>query len=225
MTLGGSRGDTEQVLATLSSRNFISSFIADNKLMRLIFADKWDETSKMWKAKTPADIPTPLDASDVFQKSILKVTSDKKTGLVTLAIEWKDPRQAAAWANELVSRINYHEKQAAIKEAEQSIAYLKAQLSKTSVVEMQQVIYQLMEMQTKKIMLANVRDQYAFKVIDPAVAPEKRLKPKRKLIVMVGASLGLLISIMSAFILSAIRKLNAEGAKRNEVGVTNDRKR
>ena len=107
------------------------------------------------------------------------------------------------WANELVSRINHHEKQLAIKEAEKSIAYLKEQLAKTSVVEMQQAIYQLMEAQTKKIMLANVRDQYAFKVIDPAVVPEKKIKPNRKLIVVLGFMLGLVASIFVVFVRSS----------------------
>ncbi len=108
------------------------------------------QSTKTWKVKSPDDIPTALDAYKLFNEDILDVTTDKKTGLVTLAIEWQDPQQAAVWANELVSRINHHEKQLAIKEAEKSIAYLKEQLAKTSVVEMQQAIYQLMEAQTKE---------------------------------------------------------------------------
>lgn len=202
INLGTGGGSTEQVLATLSSRSFIGDFIADNQLMQVLYADKWDATTKTWKSKSPDDIPSPLDAYSMVQKKILDIDVDNKTGLVTLAVEWQDPQQAAAWANEFVSRINSHEKQLAIKEAEQSIAYLKAQLVKTSVVEMQQVIYQLMEAQTKKIMLANVRDQYAFKVIDPAVVPENKIRPNRKLITVLGFMLGLIASIFAAFLRS-----------------------
>ena len=57
-----------------------------------------------------------------------------------------------------------------------------------------------METQTKKIMLANVRDQYAFRIIDPAVIPEKKIKPNRGLIIMVGFVAGLAFSALIAFI-------------------------
>lgn len=125
---------------------------------------------------------------------------------MTLAVEWRDPEQAASWVNELVVRLNNHEKQLAIKETEQSLAYLKEQLPKTSVMEVQQAIYRLIEAQTKKIMLANVRDQFVFKVIDPAVVPEKRVKPNRKLIVFLGAMSGLVSGILLALLASNMRK-------------------
>ena len=70
-------------------------------------------------------------------------------------------------------KLNYHEQQLAINDATKSINYLREELNKTSVVELQQAIYRLLEKaQTKKIMLANVRDQYAFSVIDSAKVPE-----------------------------------------------------
>ena len=215
INLGGGSGNTEEVLATLASRSFIGDFITDNQLIQVLYADKWDSTSNMWKSKSPDDIPTPLDAYSKFQKKILDINLDKKTGLVKLTIDWKDPQQAAAWANGLVNLINHHEKQLAIKEAEQSIAYLKEQLAKTSVVEMQQSIYQLMEAQTKKIMLANVRDQYAFKIIDPAVVPEKKLRPNRKLIILSGLLLGLGMGVILALLISSIKKQREESNNEN----------
>lgn len=208
INLGSGGSNTDQVLASLSSRSFIGDFIADKNLMQVLFADKWDARTKTWKVESPDDVPTALDAYRLFNEDVLKVDADKKTGLVTLAIEWQNPRQAALWANELVDRINRHEKQFAIKDAEKSITYLKKQLAKTSVVEMRQAIYQLMEAETKKIMLANVRDQYAFKVIDPAVVPEKKIKPKRALIAVLGLMLGLLVSILCALLRSRFATLD-----------------
>ena len=204
INIGPVGGDIERALATIKSRNFLRDFITDNQLMQVLFADKWDASAKTWKVKVPSDAPTVLDAYGIFQKNILNIDADNKTGLVTLAIEWEDPQQAASWANELVGRLNNHEKQLAIEEAERSIAYLKEQLAKTSVVEMQQVIYQLMEAQTKKIMLAKVRDQYTFKVIDPAVVPEKKIRPNGKLITVLGFIFGLTVSILVAFLRSML---------------------
>ena len=83
---------------------------------------------------------------------------------------------------------------AAIRAAETNIAYLKEQLAETSIVEMQQAIYQLIEAKIKTIMVARSLDEYAFKVIDPAVPPQEPVRPRQVAIVVLGGLLGLLIS-------------------------------
>jgi len=50
-----------------------------------------------------------------------------------------------------------------------------------------------------------VQEQYAFRVIDPAVVPEVRSKPKRKLIVVLGGGLGMMFSIFLAFFLNFLK--------------------
>ena len=53
-------------------------------------------------------------------------------------------------------------------------------------------IYRLLENQIKTVMLANVRDQYAFKVIDPAVAPDADdvVRPRKRAMILLGAVFG-----------------------------------
>lgn len=213
INLGSTGSSAEQAIAIIESRKFISEFVDEKQLIPVLFTDKWDKNSKKWNVDVQEKPPSLLDAYALFSTEILEVSSDKKTGLVTLSVEWTDPKLAAAWANELVERINKHEKQKAIKEAELSISYLKEQLVKTSALELQQVIFRLMEAQTKKIMLANVRDQYAFKVIDPAVIPERKIKPNRKIVIGVGVVIGFLSSLLLVFVVSAIRNQLSKDAK------------
>ena len=52
--------------------------------------------------------------------------------------------------------------------------------------DMRAVLYNLLESEKQKAMLANVNEDFALEVIDPAVTPETREKPKRKLIVALG---------------------------------------
>jgi len=210
ISLGSGGSSTEQALATLRARSFLVPFIEEHNLLPVFFADIWNEASKSWISTSRADVPT-KEAAYEMMKSILTVNADKKRGLVTLAVEWKDPQQAAQWANELVARLNRHEKQLAIKETEQSIDFLKNELAKTSVLDLQQAIYRLLEAQTKKVMLANARDQYAFKIIDPAVVPEQKIKPNKRLIVGLSFMSGLVGSVLLAFLLSAVRKHQPEG--------------
>ena len=56
----------------------------------------------------------------------------------------------------LVERVNRDLRQRAIAEADASIAYLNSELAKTSVVELRESLYRLLENQTKTIMFARV---------------------------------------------------------------------
>ena len=45
-------------------------------------------------------------------------------------------------------------------------------------------------------MLAQVRPEYVFKTIDPAVVPEEKSEPKRALICVLGTLLGGMLSVL-----------------------------
>ncbi len=90
----------------------------------------------------------------------------------------------------LVEDINLKLKARDVAEAERSIRYLTAQLEKTPVADMQSIFYELIEEQTKTVMFAEVRDEYVFKTIDPAVVPEIKSKPNKPLICIFGVILG-----------------------------------
>jgi uncharacterized protein involved in exopolysaccharide biosynthesis len=203
---GSSSEKTEEALATLRSRRFTDEFISEENLIPILFHRLWNAQKEKWVVRNKEDIPTAWDAFTLFDEEIRNVSVDMKTGLITLSIDWEDPRLAARWANLLVERLNRHQQSAVISEAKKSIAFLKEELGKTSVVEMQQAIYRLIEAQTKSIMLANVRDEYAFKVIDPAVPPEEHSKPRRILIIMFGFLAGLMFGMLTAFLRSYAKK-------------------
>ena len=208
INIGPSGSSADKAIAVLKSRAFTDAFIKDEQLLPLLFSDIWDPQKQVWLVKDQKDAPTLRRAYQLFDESIRTLKQDKKTGLVTLSIEWKDPEQAARWANLLVERLNQHERQEAIAEAKKSLDYLKNELAKTSFLEMQQVIYRLIEVQTKDIMLANVRDQYAFNIIDPAVVPDGSSKPNRTIIVVLGVAAGLMLGTLLGFVISLAKKVN-----------------
>lgn len=194
INLGENKDKTAENIAALKSRTLSTSFINQEGLKQALFPRKWDAEKKKWK---DADsVPTDWDAFNFFDKDIRSVSVDRKTGLVTLTIDWKDPTLAATWANSLVKYVNNRLKADAIDETSKSIGFLENQLAQTSSVEVQQAIYRLIEGETKNKMIASTREEYAFKVIDPAVPPEKRVRPKRLLIIGIGVFLGLLVSAL-----------------------------
>ncbi len=203
-SLGG--GGTEEGLAVLKSRLFLNDFFIKESLLPVLFEEQWDESSEQWLESTPELQPTLWQAYGLFTKKILTTSIDKNSGMINLAISWSDPVLAASWANKLVVDLNEYMRRHAIEEAARSIEYLNQQISQTSVLEMQQMLYGLIEEETKKTMLANVRSEYTFKVIDPAVVPERKIKPKRALIAVLGMVLGFFFAVFFVFFREFVRK-------------------
>jgi uncharacterized protein involved in exopolysaccharide biosynthesis len=201
----GRKDKKNEAIATLRSRQFTEQFIAARKLDRVLFADLWDREHDRWQADAGKDIPTLWDAFEVFDKDIRQVREDRSTGLVTLSIEWKDPQQAAQWANELVDSVNATMRQRAVEGSNDAIAYLRDQLTRTSVVDLQQVLHRLIESEMKKIILANINEEYAFRVIDPAVAPDEPFRPRIVAMVVVGMVAGLVLGVIAALLLHGLR--------------------
>ena len=104
-----------------------------------------------------------------------------------------------------MSDINHKFQEQDYKKASENIAYLTEKLEQTAIIDMQNVFFSLIEEQMKTKMLAKLDDEYVFKIIDPAVIPEERCKPKRALIVAVGTIIGGMIGIFLVFILNFAR--------------------
>ena len=203
-----SDSNVEQVVATLQSRKFLRQYIDRKKLLPVLFDDIWDEGSQSWLVQTHEDEPTEQKAVESF-KSILAVDEDKKSGLISLSISWKDPAVAANWANDLVKQLNEQLREKAIADSQKRVGYLEQELAKTTLQDMRAVLYNLLESEKQKAMLANVNEDFALEVIDPAVAPETREKPKRKLIVALGGVCGGFLGIFAVFFAQFLRKLKS----------------
>jgi len=196
LSLGGG-SNKDEYLEYLRSNAFTARFIEDQQLLPVLFDKYWDEDNARWDVDDPEDVPTLADGVRRFDRSVRAVQEDRRTGIVTLSVIWKDRELAAKWANRLVEQANRDLRQRAIEEAEASLRYLDVELAKTNVVDLQQSIYRLIEAQIRAKMLANVREAYAFKVIDPAIAPDADdwIRPKRAAMIAIGAFAGLLAAL------------------------------
>ena len=80
---------------------------------------------------------------------------------------------------------------------------------------MRAVLYNLLESEKQKAMLANVNEDFALEVIDPAVAPKTRENPKRKLIVVLGGVCGGFLGIFTVLIAQFLKKLKLSLTSKN----------
>jgi uncharacterized protein involved in exopolysaccharide biosynthesis len=204
----GRANESGETLGVLESNLLSRRFIEQNKLLPILFAKEWDPTAKRWRVADHRDAPDLWHATQFF-RGLQRVTEEPKTGLITLTVTWKNPQQAASWANGIVSMANLYLRDKAIHESERNIAYLTAQARDTDLVGVQNAIYSIMESQIKKAMLARGTEEYALKVIDPAVPPESPYSPKP--VIWIGSAFlsGLLIAGVVVLLRASPRRLGA----------------
>ena len=147
--------------AVLQSRHLVQEFITRNGLLTQIWPD-------------PRQRPTLWRAVQNFEKGVVSIREDPRRGITTLSVEWTDPATAATWANGLVALANEIIRTRALAEAQRNIAYLNAQAEHTTDVDLRRVIFNLIQSETKTVMLANGRPDYAFRIVDPAVGVFER---------------------------------------------------
>ena len=202
ISVGGQNQNRELALAALKSRVVIHRMVEEENLLPILYADVWDSSNNRWQTPNP---PTPWQAYEQFTNKILSVSVDKSSGIVTIGVEWRDPKLAAAWVEALIVRVNTFVNEAIIREAEQNLKFLDQQAQATSVVELQKTIFSMMEGEIKRLMVARNPETAPLRVIDPAVMAERSVRPKRALIVTLGILAGGLMGGMIVLARSVMR--------------------
>ena len=193
VTLGANNSEGQEARAVLQSRHLIEEFLSRNDLMAQILPET-TQPRVMWSAVKR------------FQKAVLSIHDDTRKGTVTVSIEWPDPDVAARWANGVVALANDLLRTRALEESKRNLGYLNDQISHTDSVEIRAVLYDLVKSETKTLMLANGRVDYAFRVVDPAVPPAQRTSPQRTAIVVSCALLALICSSAGVLFHARVRR-------------------
>lgn len=197
LNVGGAGREAQAVLA---SRRLVEEFIRRQQLLPQLFPGS-------------ANTPTLWLGVQEFRKNVLVVHEDKIKGLTTISVDWTDGATAARWANGLVALANDLLRAHDIDESKRNLAYLNEQITATDTVEVRRLMYNMIENETKTLMLANGRLEYAFTIVDPAVAPEIRISPKRTLMVLTGLVLGAVLGTIAAFVRNALLRRRAGMAR------------
>ena len=203
----------DEAMAVMKSRDFTEGFIEDNNLLPALFPDLWDAAATRWRTDN-GQPPKLVRAFKVFNAA-RSVTQPVRGGLVNVTIEWRDPEQAAAWANLLVARLNSEMRTRAIASTDRSVSYLEKELTGTSNLGTQQAINRLIETQVNQRMLANVTQEYAFRVVEKALPPEPddKVGPSKPLLVALGFGIGLIFGVFAVLFSNMLGAKRAAAAK------------
>ena len=135
-----------------------------------------------------------------FDQNVRRVTWDRMTGIIELRIRWKSSSRSVEWADSMISIANREMRDRVIRDSERSLEYLRGQLETTDVVSIRQAINGLIEEQFRQAMVANVKEDFAVRVLEPAYVlnPDKPDHPRRHVIAVLSAVIGFLITIFLA---------------------------
>jgi uncharacterized protein involved in exopolysaccharide biosynthesis len=220
---GGGTDKTQLAIEVIKSRQFTSDFIQKHDILADVMAEpKWnladntlaynDELYNRAENKWLREVDAPFKPEPSMQEAykefskVIAVSAEKDTGMVTISIEHVSPSVAQQWVTWLVQDINRVMKERDVAEAMRSTEFLNKQIAITNVADIRTMLYKLIEEQAKTIMFAEVRDEYIFKTIDPALVPEEKAKPKRALIVVLGTMLGGMLGMIFVLIKYFVRK-------------------
>ncbi|MDC0587002.1 Wzz/FepE/Etk N-terminal domain-containing protein [Gammaproteobacteria bacterium] len=199
----------------MESWGFIETFIKENNLAsELLAVREWDSKSNelildesKYDSSTQTWIGAEPSSWELFREwdDEVSVYHDMREGFVIVTADHLSPVIAKKWVDLLVESINQYMRERSLLQSNLNIEYLKEQIEKTSVAEMQEVFFRLIEEQTKMKMLAEANTQYAFTVVSKAMIAEEKSSPTRKLIVIGATIVG---GILSIFIVIALNYKN-----------------
>ena len=197
----GGANQVEEALAVMRSREFTERYIEAEGMLPELFPDVWDAKAGQWRGPKE-QWPTLTQGFKLFDSIRTTAQPGGRGSLVILSIEWTDREAAARWANALVARLNAEMRARAIASSQSSQSFLERELTATSTIETRQAINRLMEAQINQRMLANVTQEYAFRIVERALPPEPDdiVRPNKVVLAALGPTVGLVFGVFAVLV-------------------------
>lgn len=232
---GGEGGKSESIVAFLNSRTLKERLLTKYELLPRLYPDLWDAGKKKWRADDPSKQPSIIKFLQRKAK-LHQISQDKKSKLITLTWEDKDPTFAALMLERIVAELQYYLDHEHVSDAKRERESVEKQLAKATgelhhwehqlpsqdlflstiqrELQASQAVYGELRRQFELAKIAEAKAQISFKVLDPPFIPELKFKPKRSLI----CALTLVASGMLAILLVFARRavINRQQARTNE---------
>lgn len=239
-----SSATASEITSLLKSNILREKVIRQYGLLPVLFPDRWDAVKRTWKKprfrltlsslnefsfrakQGPTDSPGsgPIqdpDAPDIRAAlrrldRMIAIRKDAKENTITISADSPDPAVAAKVVEHLLVTLTNYMSSEAKRVASTNRKYLEEQLGSTADPIIKQKTYNMIAQQIETAMMAEVKENFAFKVIDPPLTPDRAVGPKRVLIAAVALVAALLIGIFIALFQETLERIQAH---RREVGI------
>lgn len=193
---------------------FVNEFLPYIKLENLVAIKSWEMNSnsinydskiynqdkKIWvRDVSPPFLPKPSN-QEAFEtySEIINISESKGNPFITISIESYSPYLAKNWLDLIISRIDTHMRELDKISATKSIAFLNSTISSTNLAEIRNVLSDLLAQQTQTLMMTESLSDYVFKTISSPVVAEKKSRPNRAIICILGTMIGLILGSLLA---------------------------
>lgn len=216
---------SQEGIERIKSFEFFDNFILPNiKLENLIAVKNWipekniivyedkifDSSKNKWIRKVSypkKTIPSSQEAFEEYLK-IISISENKETSFINIAVEHKSPIVAKKWLDIIIYQINESMRKVDADQAERSIAFLNDEMNSTKIMSIKEVASKLLEQQMQTLMLTSSSKFYVFNIIDSPVVAEKKSKPSRSTICILGTFFGFILSLLIVFFQNYIKNFN-----------------
>jgi uncharacterized protein involved in exopolysaccharide biosynthesis len=181
-----------EIVGLLKSDVLMQKVMEKGKFYDVLF-DKDDLKGKSENERT-------WEGIRILKEEIVKVKENKKDNIITMSAEYKDPVIAQKIASTALTELTEHMTAEAKRVAVANKTYLESEANKAVDPFIRTNVYGLIARQIQTAMLAEAKENYAFKIIDPPRVPDKKVKPKRVLMVAIAFVVSLFLGILLAFI-------------------------
>lgn len=185
------------VVSLLNSKILRERIIRRNNLLQVLFTPDdlkaMTEDEKLW------------EGLEYLEKTLI-VIRDEKTNIITISMDLKDPVMAARIVDFTLKALSDHMAEEGKRVAMANKKYLEEQLNTTADPLIKTKIYELISKQIEKAVMAEVKENSAFKIVDPPKVPVEKSKPKRSLIVIAAFMFSLVLAVFIALIREFIAK-------------------
>jgi uncharacterized protein involved in exopolysaccharide biosynthesis len=159
-------------------------------------------------------------------KNVVKLTSDKKTGLITISVEDKDPKFAAELANAYVDALSRMIGRMTLAEAKARRELLEQQITEATQKSYQspmvrEGVIQSLIREFESARLDEKRDHPFVVQVDPAQAPELKSKPKKALIAIIATLATFFLLLIFVFVRQALQKAKEDPETRDKLAGLN----
>jgi tyrosine-protein kinase Etk/Wzc len=181
------------------------------------------DLQQVYEAKTLTDTLKGLEGNSTFTAG--------KDGVIAVEISDRDPKRAADMANAFIEELAKLMQNFAITDASQQRVFFEQQMKQakdkltdaeihldktpnTSLqyldavrnLKYQEAIWEILAKQFEVAKLDEAKDFLLIQVLDKAIPPEKKSKPKRSLIVILGTLVAFFLAVIWAFVSEAMQR-------------------
>jgi uncharacterized protein involved in exopolysaccharide biosynthesis len=160
------------------------------------------------------------DGIRYLKNNIYTVTDNKREGIIELSVEFKDPEMSARIVTFILTELTDYMSSEAKRVAETNKRYLESLIDKNADPLIKQKIYTLIARQIEISMMAEVKENFAFKILDPPKIPDRKIKPAIRMNIVLSFIISLFCGICLAFIMdyiASIKKPKTGETKKPEV--------